>query len=226
MSPSVAVGSSNAGLLSARKHNRWCGGLSRFPPSRPTPVAPVVTLRIARIVQQSGSNRQILDVPFERDPEVGKQSAQPRTWGDRARRFKASLHRLRVDATRADTHPKAIPWMEALARAADRMLAQVEAIPKAQPLPGRKAGITCSNAGCTRTVWVGADHLFMSPKLRLRCEACATPKSETPAPLRPASRDERLETAVTLGLGYPMGPLAMGDRWGGASILEVLFFLL
>ena len=32
-----------------------------------------------------------------------------------------------------------------------------------------------------------------------------------------------LETAVTLGLGYPMGPLAMGDRWGGASILEVLF---
>ncbi len=32
-----------------------------------------------------------------------------------------------------------------------------------------------------------------------------------------------LETAVTLGLGYPLGPLAMGDRWGGASILEVLF---
>ena len=32
-----------------------------------------------------------------------------------------------------------------------------------------------------------------------------------------------LEAAVTLGLGYPMGPLAMGDRWGGASILEVLF---
>lgn len=32
-----------------------------------------------------------------------------------------------------------------------------------------------------------------------------------------------LETAVTLGLGYPMGPLAMGDRWGPANILEVLF---
>jgi 3-hydroxybutyryl-CoA dehydrogenase len=32
-----------------------------------------------------------------------------------------------------------------------------------------------------------------------------------------------LETAVTLGLGYPMGPLAMGDRWGPSSILEVLF---
>jgi 3-hydroxybutyryl-CoA dehydrogenase len=32
-----------------------------------------------------------------------------------------------------------------------------------------------------------------------------------------------LETAVTLGLGYPLGPLAMGDRWGPASILEVLF---
>jgi 3-hydroxybutyryl-CoA dehydrogenase len=32
-----------------------------------------------------------------------------------------------------------------------------------------------------------------------------------------------LETAVTLGLGYPLGPLAMGDRWGGSSILEVLF---
>ncbi|WP_367065437.1 3-hydroxyacyl-CoA dehydrogenase [Oryzisolibacter sp. LB2S] len=32
-----------------------------------------------------------------------------------------------------------------------------------------------------------------------------------------------LETAVTLGLGYPLGPLAMGDRWGPSSILEVLF---
>ena len=32
-----------------------------------------------------------------------------------------------------------------------------------------------------------------------------------------------LETAVTLGLGYPLGPLAMGDRWGPTSILEVLF---
>ena len=32
-----------------------------------------------------------------------------------------------------------------------------------------------------------------------------------------------LETAVTLGLGYPMGPLAMGDRWGATNILEVLF---
>ncbi|MBI5279147.1 MAG: 3-hydroxyacyl-CoA dehydrogenase [Burkholderiales bacterium] len=32
-----------------------------------------------------------------------------------------------------------------------------------------------------------------------------------------------LETAVTLGLGYPLGPLAMGDRWGPANILEVLF---
>lgn len=32
-----------------------------------------------------------------------------------------------------------------------------------------------------------------------------------------------LETAVTLGLGYPMGPLAMGDRYGPANVLEVLF---
>ena len=32
-----------------------------------------------------------------------------------------------------------------------------------------------------------------------------------------------LETAVTLGLGYPMGPLAMGDRYGATNILEVLF---
>lgn len=32
-----------------------------------------------------------------------------------------------------------------------------------------------------------------------------------------------LETAVTLGLGYPMGPLAMGDRWGPTNVLEVLF---
>ncbi len=32
-----------------------------------------------------------------------------------------------------------------------------------------------------------------------------------------------LETAVTLGLGYPMGPLAMGDKFGPANVLEVLF---
>lgn len=34
-----------------------------------------------------------------------------------------------------------------------------------------------------------------------------------------------LETAVTLGLGYPQGPLAMGNRWGPANVLEVLFNL-
>jgi len=34
-----------------------------------------------------------------------------------------------------------------------------------------------------------------------------------------------LELAVTLGLGYPLGPLAMGDRWGPTNILEVLFNL-
>ena len=32
-----------------------------------------------------------------------------------------------------------------------------------------------------------------------------------------------LETAVTLGLGYPLGPLAMGDRHGPTNVLEVLF---
>jgi hypothetical protein len=166
-------------------------------------------METVRIVQKTGSNRQISD-----DPEVGKRSAQPRTWGDRSRLFKASLHRLRVDTKRADTHPKAVPWMEALARAGERMLVQVEAIPKAQPLPGRKAGITCSNAGCTRTVWVGADHLFMCPKLRLRCEECATPKSETQAHPRTATRDERLETAVILAVrlqGHVRALEAYGD---------------
>ncbi|MBX9870463.1 MAG: 3-hydroxyacyl-CoA dehydrogenase [Burkholderiaceae bacterium] len=34
-----------------------------------------------------------------------------------------------------------------------------------------------------------------------------------------------LETAVTLGLGYPLGPLAMGNRYGPTNILEVLFNL-
>ena len=34
-----------------------------------------------------------------------------------------------------------------------------------------------------------------------------------------------LETAVTLGLGYPMGPLAMGNRYGPTNVLEVLFNL-
>lgn len=32
-----------------------------------------------------------------------------------------------------------------------------------------------------------------------------------------------LELAVTLGLGYPMGPLATGDRLGPTNVLEVLF---
>jgi len=32
-----------------------------------------------------------------------------------------------------------------------------------------------------------------------------------------------LETAVKLGLAYPLGPLQMGDRFGPASVLEVLF---
>ncbi|RYF76764.1 MAG: 3-hydroxyacyl-CoA dehydrogenase [Comamonadaceae bacterium] len=34
-----------------------------------------------------------------------------------------------------------------------------------------------------------------------------------------------LETAVTLGLGYPRGPLAMGNLYGPTNILEVLFNL-
>lgn len=34
-----------------------------------------------------------------------------------------------------------------------------------------------------------------------------------------------LEAAVTLGLGYPLGPLAMGDLWGATNLLEVLFNL-
>ncbi|MDP3700955.1 MAG: 3-hydroxyacyl-CoA dehydrogenase [Hylemonella sp.] len=34
-----------------------------------------------------------------------------------------------------------------------------------------------------------------------------------------------LETAVVLGLGYPMGPLAMGNRYGPTNVLEVLFNL-
>lgn len=32
-----------------------------------------------------------------------------------------------------------------------------------------------------------------------------------------------LETAVTLGLGYPMGPLALGNHVGPTNVLEVLF---
>ncbi len=32
-----------------------------------------------------------------------------------------------------------------------------------------------------------------------------------------------LDIAVVLGLGYPLGPLAMGDRWGPTNVLEVLF---
>jgi 3-hydroxybutyryl-CoA dehydrogenase len=32
-----------------------------------------------------------------------------------------------------------------------------------------------------------------------------------------------LETAVTLGLGYPLGPLALGNAYGPTNMLEILF---
>jgi 3-hydroxybutyryl-CoA dehydrogenase len=34
---------------------------------------------------------------------------------------------------------------------------------------------------------------------------------------------QHLETAVTLGLGYPVGPLALGNLLGPTNVLEVLF---
>jgi 3-hydroxybutyryl-CoA dehydrogenase len=34
-----------------------------------------------------------------------------------------------------------------------------------------------------------------------------------------------LDVAVKLGLGYPQGPLAMGDLYGPTNLLEVLFNL-
>ncbi|WP_137174141.1 3-hydroxyacyl-CoA dehydrogenase [Massilia sp. HP4] len=36
------------------------------------------------------------------------------------------------------------------------------------------------------------------------------------------SSPQEIDHAVTLGLGYPMGPLAMGDKFGAKTILEIL----
>ena len=156
------------------------------------------------------------------DPNVGKRSAPPRTWGDRARLFKAALHRLRVEMKHPATSPKSIPWMDALAASGDRMAAQIDAIPKAMPLPGRKAGITCSNAGCTRTVWVSADLLYLQPGLsNQRCEECAPPAQRAWTTLKPLTRDERLETAVILAVrlqGHVRALEAYGD-WGGLDFM-------
>ena len=87
--------------------------------------------------------------------------------------------------------------------------------------PWRKAIINASKA-----IPIGVMPANAKPtgELGLTPLAIATARDELPGPrARSTAAALSITTAAGLGLGYPLGPLAMGDRWGPSNILEVLF---
>lgn len=162
-----------------------------------------------------------------------------RTWGDRVRPHAAVVQGLMVLSRDGIRSPKEREFLLAMAQDGGALLAEIEAIPKDQPLPGLRAGVECATEGCTNTVWVASVTLWMERNRetpgRHLCKACLEqrPSHGPPIILTPRTPEQKagdiahhlgrvmaLDAVVFAG---PWNDVKMGARWASGRLRKEAF---